>query len=457
MHNTPFGPVRKDACPHEERAQNESPKAIFRIFPLLYLPLPPLSTPTLDNAPGRGYNVICKSIPSHTGGDQKGGDPTFMKILILSMTAGEGHNSAARAMREYFAAKGADCEVVDTYGYISPAISNSINKSYLWITKRAKRAYGLGYEIAEKRTPPKLTEITPAQVLNLPITMEVRQCIDAAAPDVVVFTHVFVGMMLDTLKQTGKIRVPTVGILTDFIFHPFWEDATDNDYVVIPAESLKHQGRRKGFREEQLLPFGIPISPRFAETTDKAAARASLGLDPTLPTVLLMGGSMGFGRMVDFVTALDRLSLGTDFQMIAVCGSNEKMREKIDSLKGDLRHPILNLGFALNVDRLMDASDCIVTKPGGLTTSEALAKRLPMVIVNPIPGQEMRNAEFLLNSGTAVSANNMCGVEELVLELLTNPIRRTAMEQCIETLRRPNATRDVCEFVMELARTHGNR
>ena len=375
-----------------------------------------------------------------------------MKILILSMTAGEGHNSAARAMREYFTERGAACEVVDTYGYISPAISSSINKGYLWLTKRAKRAYGLGYEIAERRTPLKGVEMTPAQVLNLPITREVRQCIEDFAPDAVVFTHVFVGMMLDTLKQSGKIRVPTVGILTDFIFHPYWEDATDNDYVVIPAESLTQQGRRKGFRKEQMLPFGIPISPRFSETTDKAAARASLGLDPTLPTVLLMGGSMGFGRIADSVAALDRLAGETDFQMIAVCGNNKKMHEKIASIEGDLRRPILNLGFSHSVDRLMDAADCIVTKPGGLTTSEALAKRLPMVIVNPIPGQEMRNAEFLLNSGTAVSENGVCGVEELVLELLTNPTRRAAMESCIETLRRPNSTKDVCEFVMSLAR-----
>ncbi len=374
-----------------------------------------------------------------------------MKILILSMTAGEGHNSAARAMQEYFAAKGAACEVVDTYGYVSPAISNSINKGYLWITKRAKRAYGLGYEIAEKRTPPKHAELTPAQVVNLPVTKEIHELLNVKKPDAVVFTHVFVGMMLDTLKQSGKIRIPTVGILTDFIFHPYWEDCTDNDYTVIPAAFLKHQGVRKGFREEQLLPFGIPIAPRFAQTMDKAAARASLGLDPTLPVVLLMGGSMGFGRMTDSVTALDRLALDTDFQMITVCGNNQKMREQIAAIEGDLRHPILNLGFARNVDRLMDAADCIVTKPGGLTTSEALAKRLPMVIVNPIPGQEMRNAEFLLNSGTAVAANGMCGVEELVLEILTDEKRRAAMAQCIETLRRPDSTRDVCEFVLQLA------
>lgn len=374
-----------------------------------------------------------------------------MKILILSMTVGEGHNYAARAMKEYFAAAGAECEVMDTYGYVSPAFARSLNKGYLWATARAKKAYGLGYGIAEKRSIPRHSErMTPAQVVNLPVTVEIRRYIEKTAPDAVVFTHVFVGMMLDSLKQSGKITVPTLGILTDFIFHPYWEDCTDNDYVVIPSEHLRFQGLRKGFREEQLLPLGIPVSPRFAEGEDKAAARASLGLRPDLPAVLLMGGSMGFGRMSDSILALDRLP-AEDFQMIAVCGRNEKMHRQIEAIAPGLHHPLLNLGYADNVDRLMDAADCIVTKPGGLTTSEALAKRLPMVIVNPIPGQEMRNAEFLLNSGTAVAANPMCGVEELVYRLLTDPTRRAAMLSCIEPLRRPDSTKHVCDFVMRLA------
>lgn len=371
-----------------------------------------------------------------------------MNILILSVTAGGGHNCAARAMQEYFRAAGAQSEILDIYGYIAPAIASSINKGYLWLASRAKRAYGLGYHIAEKRTPLRIAEITPAEIVHMPVAWEIHQYIEKNRPDAIIFTHAFAGIILHTLKREGKISVPTVGILTDFAFHPYWEDATANDYVVIPSPHLRFQGMRKGFREEQLLPFGIPVSLRFGESMPKEQARHTLGLSPNNKTVLVMSGSMGYGKMAETLTALDGMPLDEDFQIIAVCGSNRKLHEEIDTL--GLRHRILNLGFADNVDLLMDASDVIVTKPGGLTTSEALVKRLPMVIANPVPGQEMRNTEFLLNCGAAVASNGVCSAAELTYRLLSSDARREAMRLSIEELRRPDSTKDICEFVMGL-------
>ncbi len=371
-----------------------------------------------------------------------------MKILILSLTVGGGHNSAAKALQEYFISAGAGCETLDTFGYISPAFADSLNKSYVFVAERMGKAFGLGYHTAEKRKPVQIAEKTPAQITGTPLAKELLRYIDTYQPDVILFTHCFAGIVLHLLKNEGRISVPTVGILTDFVFHPYWEDCTANDYVVIPSAALCHQAHRKGFSDSQLLPFGIPIAPKFAESMPKDEARKSLGLHPDGATVLLMGGSMGHGKMSDTVAALDSLPLGEDYQIIVVCGSNKKMYEEISAMQ--TVHRVLVLGFANNVDVLMDAADVIVTKPGGLTTSEALAKRLPMVIVNPIPGQESRNTEFLLNSGTAVATNDMCGAEELVYRLLSSPARRTAMHTCIDSLRRPNSTAAICEFVMNL-------
>lgn len=371
-----------------------------------------------------------------------------MKVLILSITTGGGHNSAANAMKEYFLSAGAECEMLDTYGYISPAIANSINKGFLWMAGRAGKAFGFGYHTLEKRNPPQILDLTPAQIMNLPLATEILRYISSYCPDVILFTHCFAGIILHLLKKEGKITVPTVGILTDFVFHPYWEDCTANDYVVIPSPDLRFQGFKKGFTESQLLPFGIPVSRRFAESIPKKQAREMLGLDPDAATVLLMGGSMGHGKMSDSVAALDSLPLGEAYQIIVVCGSNKKMHAEIAEMQ--TKHRVLNLGYADNVDTLMDASDMIVTKPGGLTTSESLAKRLPMVIVNPIPGQESRNTEFLLNSGTALATTDVCGADELVYRLLTSPARRAAMQACIDVLRRPNSTRDICEFVLNL-------
>ncbi len=371
-----------------------------------------------------------------------------MKVLILSITTGGGHNSAAGALREYFLQNGAQCEVLDAFGYISPTIANSINKGHLFVSGRMGRAFGIGYRSAEKRNPPLLADMTPAQITGLPLAKEILRYISTYAPDAILFTHCFAGIILHLLKKEGKITVPTVGILTDFVFHPYWEDCTANDYVVIPSPELRFQGLRKGFTESQLLPLGIPVSPRFADSMPKKDARVAVGLDPDAATVLLMSGSTGHGKMSDTVAALDSLPLGTEYQIIAVCGSNKKMHA--DIAKMQTKHRVLNLGFVSNVDTLMDAADVIVTKPGGLTTSEALAKRLPMVIVNPIPGWEARNTEFLLNSGTALATNNMCGVDELVYRLLVSPARRAAMHACIDVLRRPDSTKDIGDFVMGL-------
>ena len=370
-----------------------------------------------------------------------------MKVLILSITAGGGHNSAASALKEYFVSAGAQCETLDTFGYISPTIANSINKGYLWMSGKAGKAFGFGYHTLEKRNPPLFADMTPAQITGLPLAKEILSYISVYSPDVILFTHCFAGIILHLLKKEGKITVPTVGILTVFVFHPYWEDCTANDYVVIPSPDLRFQGFRKGFTESQLLPLGIPVSPRFAESMPKKDARALLGLDPDAATVLLMGGSMGYGNMGNILAQLDTAA-GDSLQIIAVCGNNAKAKADLEAM--DTRCSLLPLGFVDYVDQLMDAADCIVTKPGGLTTSEALAKRLPMVIVNPIPGQEARNTQFLLNSGTAVATYDMCTADELVIRLMDEPRRLEAMRLSIEELRHPTSTQDVCEFVIQL-------
>ena len=368
------------------------------------------------------------------------------KILILSVTAGEGHNSTAKAMRAYFWEHDAECDILDTYGSVYPTIAKSINKSYLWmVSSKIKGAYRVGYHLAEMHKNSAFNEAIE-QITNHPFAKEITNHIREGEPDAVLFTHPFPGLILDNLKRAGKITQPTLGVLTDFVFHPFWECCTANDYIVTPADALRFQARDKGFRDEQVLPLGIPIHPKFALSMPKDEARRSLGLDPEAKTVLLMGGGTGYGNLAATVSALDALPITGKFQIIAVCGSNKRALEEVSSLQ--TAHQLLPLGFVNNVDTLMDASDCIVSKPGGLTTSESLVKRLPMVIVNPIPGPELRNTQFLLNSGTAVAVNQHSSLDELVARLFEEPGRLDAMRACIDILRRPYATRDVCEFVL---------
>jgi len=373
-----------------------------------------------------------------------------MKVLILSVTAGEGHNSTAKALQTAFERQDVECTVVDTFQYISPALARFLSAGYLLVTEKAKYAYQAGYRLLEKR---RKNETPATYIVDMALAGDIMKVISGDDYRVILFTHAFAGMILDFLKRKKLLRVPTIGILTDFTFHPYWENCTRNDYVITPDKALLLQGLRKGFREEQILPYGIPIRPDFLTKHTKTEAREKLGLDPEKTTILIMGGSMGYGNMAETVRGIDGIPYASDFQMVVVCGNNKDMKAEIDALaeSGQMRHKLLVTGFVNYISLLMDASDCIVTKPGGLTTSESLAKGLPMVIVNPIPGQEARNTEFLLNNGAACAVSKTCPVEECLYQLLSSPERLEGMHRCVQNLAKNGAAERVCRFAIEQA------
>jgi processive 1,2-diacylglycerol beta-glucosyltransferase len=188
----------------------------------------------------------------------------------------------------------------------------------------------------------------------------------------------------------------------------------------------------------------------------KEDARRFLGLDENLPAFLIMGGSMGYGNMAENVRKIDSLDMaGTerDFQLIVVCGNNAEMKAEIDEIAKTARHRMLVTGFVKTIPQMMDAADCIITKPGGLTTSEALAKQLPMIIAGPIPGQEERNAEFLLNNGCAMATSKTCPIDECIWQLLQSDIRLQSMRACIDAIAKPGSAETLGQFLEDLAHT----
>ena len=383
-----------------------------------------------------------------------------MNFLILSVTAGEGHNSTAKAIRADLENHGAEAEILDTFEYISPELAKIIAEGYLFVTEKAQGAYRIGYRLAETRRVNE--KLDGMQMASKALSKELVDAVHADDYDAVVFTHPFSGMLLNTMKKRGLIAERTVGILTDFTFHPFWEDCTANDYVVVPDRLLLPQARAKGFRDEQILPFGIPINPKFrdgaGQTPEERAearrgARLRLGLDPEKMTMLVMGGSMGYGNMAELVERIDGIDADRDFQLIAVAGRNESMKTALDALAKRSKHRLLTTGFVDYVSTLMDAADCIITKPGGLTTSESLAKNLPMIIVNPIPGQEERNTEFLLNNGCAMATSRTVPVEECIYQLLVSDVRLEAMRSCIRAVAKPDSAGELSRFLTTLAAT----
>lgn len=369
-----------------------------------------------------------------------------MKALVLSITAGGGHNATAKAICDHFKSIGCEAEMLDTFNYVSRFLGETVSKGYLITASKTKLLYKCCYRLAEMRKKSR-SDASPTRMSADLMAEKLLKYIENYDPDVIICTHIFAGIILDILKERSLIRAACIGILTDYAFHPFWEEALHLDHVVVPNELLTAQALKKGFREEQILPLGIPIHPKFANSSSKIEARARLGLDLNKSTVLLMSGSMGYGNIEETVELLDRVTY--DFQIITVCGNNSAAKARIDGMKTKKR--ILNLGFVDYVELLMDASDCIITKPGGLTSSEAMAKGLPMIIINPIPGQEDRNTEFFTNNGAAMAVSSTLPLDEVMYHLLAAPRRLEIMRESISLIAKPNSTRDICEFAKKLA------
>lgn len=368
-----------------------------------------------------------------------------MKVLILSITAGQGHNATAKAISTYLETMGIESRILDTYRYLNPILGETVNRGYLFTSSSIKHTYSKVYSMLEKRKKSKPI-MSWTRLSNKFMALKLKGFIRRYAPDVIVCTHIFAGILIDVLLERDKIQAKTMGIVTDFTFHPYWEEALHLDYVITPSELMEIQARKKGFIPNQIMALGIPINPKFSTSIPKEEAREKLGLNPDLKTLLIMGGSMGYGNIAETVIELDKIE--EDFQLITVCGNNKEAKEEIDKLKTSKK--ILNYGYTDNVDLLMDAATCIVTKPGGLTTSEALAKNLPIIIVHPIPGQEYRNTDFLLNCGVAAKASSTSPVYEIVFQLFKNPKRLELMKECISLIRKPDSTKDICEFIKKI-------
>lgn len=362
-----------------------------------------------------------------------------MKVLLLSIKAGYGHHSTAKAIIEYFEKNGHQCEMLDIFDYISHRIGDYINDSYLLMTKYIPKTYGKAYgKLAQKDEPYDYHSLI--SMLSRFVSKKLSKYVSEYSPDLMIGTHSYAGVCMSILTETGVTACPTIGIVTDYTVHPLWE-STFLDHYVIPDALLSSEMQQKGIAKEKLLPFGIPVREQFTRKIDKDEARRMLGIE-NIPTVLVMMGSMGYGNIKPMLDAIDKSP--HEFQVICVCGSNKKLKEYVDETEWTKN--VYCYGFTDKVDIMMDASDVIITKPGGLTTSEALSKGIPMIISNPIPGHEDRNLNFLVNTGAAIIVNDNFGVQDALNMLFTCPWRIRIMEESVSHIGKPNATADLYDF-----------
>lgn len=366
-----------------------------------------------------------------------------MKALILSVKAGYGHHSTGLAIKDCFGKHGIECEMLDTLEYISRYLGEGVQEGYLLATKYLGDAYGRVYDTLDKKEEPG-KNYSPDVIISNFLSKKLEKYMIDYAPDFVVGTHSYAAVLMTILKRRGVLTCPTFGIVTDFTVHPFWE-STKLDYYILPDRLITSEAMRKGIMNSKILPYGIPIRECFSKRNNKEETRTRLGLDQK-PVVLVMMGSMGFGNINDIIQSCDNVS--SDFQVVVICGNNEKAKSAIESKLW--RKDIRCLGFTTNVDEYMDAADIIITKPGGLTTSEAMAKGLPLILLNPIPGQEERNMEFLVNAGAAMMISKTFPIETALNNFFECTWRRELITEAVSKMGKPDATENLYKFIDKL-------
>ena len=268
------------------------------------------------------------------------------------------------------------------------------------------------------------------------------------APDTVVCTQAIPAILAADCKRSLGFSYLLVAVPTDFRVHGYWID-DQVDLYLLPSEESRAQVIEEGIAAERIRVTGIPIHPCFSSSLDLMGVQKKYGLYADDPIVLLMGGGEGTVLLERLILALDARK--DRFQIAALAGRNLRQHAHLKCLQSRLSHHFQVFSFIESVDELMEVGYLIVTKPGGLTTAEALAKKLPMVLIDPLPGQEELNAEFLERNGAAISAPDEESAAEIAVDLLRNDNLRQKMVESMEKIRKPEAARDAAQHIIKLA------
>ena len=370
------------------------------------------------------------------------------KVLLLSASAGAGHVRAAEAIEKAFkeadGGRGREVHHLDILNYTNKVFRHLYSKAYIDLVNKLPEVPGWVYDKLDKPWKNERRRLALDKLNTRPLVKLLR----GYQPDLIVCTHFLPAEIVSWLKAKERIASRQVIIVTDFDVHAMWLVHHYERYFVAIDEARAYL-EVLGIPAPKITVSGIPIDPVFAKRKDKQEMRAKHGLAPDRTTILLSAGGFGVGSVDALIASL--LPLQHRAQVVAICGRNEELRKRLQKLaaraKPDATVLLKPFGYTKEMDELMTASDLVLGKPGGLTTSEALAKGLVFVIVNPIPGQEERNSDHLLEGGVAIRCNNLPVLSYKLDKLLADPKRFAAMQESAKRLGRPNAANEIVQSV----------
>jgi processive 1,2-diacylglycerol beta-glucosyltransferase len=372
------------------------------------------------------------------------------KLLLAATSAGAGHARAAEALERAFELGGhaGATETVDVLEHMNRFFGTLYVRCYYWIIQKTPWLWRYLYDSWNR----KQVEGWQRRVVAIIGRWHARRFfrfLERERPTHLLCTHFLPGELAAWMRRTGRLDAPVAVIITDYDAHGMWLNP-GTDHYFVATDDVRDLVLGQGVPPDAVSVSGIPIDPVFADPPDRDTARAELGLDPDRSTLLVTGGGGGMGGVRRTVEALARLG---HVQLLAVAGHNEKLKHELDAFTPPPPATLVTYGFVDYMVKLMAASDLMVAKPGGLSSTECLAMGLPMVLTAPIPGQEEKNAAFLVEHGAAVRTDDPDEMGQIVGELLADPARLEQMRQAARKLARPRAAFDIIDKVMELKRT----
>ena len=390
------------------------------------------------------------------------------KVLIMSASTGGGHNRAARAIKEELESRTIDnmsieCEIVDSLKLVNNTMDKVISRGYEKSALYTPKAYGSVYRFSETTIASK-NEFKTNPLTSL-MARKFKHLLNESTPDLIIGTHPFPMIALSTLKKNNNIHSlsrsesfykstkvdipPMISVLTDYTTHSTWIQ-NEIDYYIVGHEYVKELLVYEGVDSEKVKAFGIPVEKSFLSHRDRETVLTELGLSPEKLTVLLMGGSFGAGNIKE--TLEDLIAIDRDFQILVITGRNEHLKDKLSKMLDSTIHNknICLLGYTNKMNDILASIDVLMSKPGGLTTTEALLNDVPMIVPYFIPGQEEENLDFLTNCGAALRTTKKYSLPVLLKVLIDDPSRLENLRKNIKSIRKFDSAVNISNLVVDI-------
>lgn len=370
-----------------------------------------------------------------------------MPTLILSANTGEGHNSCAKAIKEYYDAVGEECVCVDGLTFISPQAAQIFAKGHSFVYRYTPWLFKYGYSYTEEHPNIFQDGSTVYRFMTQGSERMYRYIADGGY-DTVICVHPFTAFMLTDMLNKHPMKLATCFVSTDYTCSPGTK-SSNLDYYFIPDAALTKDFTNEAITEEKIIPYGIPVRQMFCISQAESEAKIAAGIAPGHKHLLVMGGSMGCGPMKKLIQEIAE-KMPPDWEMTVVCGRNEKLLQRLENKYSENNNVHIR-GFVEDMGAMMDSADLYLTKPGGASVTEAQMKNLPMVFVDAVAGCEEYNLFYFLEKGAAETGASVDEITKACLRLMTSDLNRREMKEHLRAISNKDVAKTIYQTMKQLA------